>query len=306
MAGHRSGHNRVVCEKDTDMKNALTLTLIAGTKACPNNCPICISKMTPSHGIEGKDRTPIDVETLRKSLQFALNHRAQNVLITGKGEPTLHPAQVSQYLVEIKGMPFDKRELQTEGSHISHNSMNPMLETWRYLGLDYIAISMFHYEDRLNKIMFRGKGYQMVPLVHKLHEMGYRVRFSCMLVNGFIDCVDEVRNLVSFAKDMNVSQLSLRTIDMPPNPINKETADNVVKYRLSPRQLRRIFKYVRSGLYCDRLPHGAEVWEVEGQNVCITTGLSNDAGKDDCRQLVFFPQGILTASWVTVNGSRIL
>ena len=91
------------------------------------------------------------------------------------------------------------------------------------------------------------------------------------------------------------------------------TAYNVNKYQLikptpmdtDPSEYGPILRYIRSGIHCDTLPHGAEVWEINGQNVCITTGLSDDAGKEDIRQLVFFPQGILTSSWVTVNGSRI-
>ena len=287
------------------MKDVLTLTLVAGTRACPNSCPICISNMTPSHGID-MEKITVDTGILRKSIQFALNHKAQNVLITGKGEPTLHPSQVSQYLVEMKGKPFDKRELQTEGSNISRDAMNPLLETWSYLDLDFIAVSIFHYDDILNQNMFRNnKGYSIENLVYKLNGMGFKVRLSCVMAKGYIDSVDKVKELITFAKEVKAVQLSLRTIDRPPNPLDTETASNVDKYRLDKETIEEIMAHIRSGLYCDTLPHGAEVWEVNNQNTCITTGLSADAGSDTIRQLVFFPQGILTSSWVTVNGSRI-
>ena len=272
------------------MKNVLTLTLIAGTRSCPNDCPICISNMTPSHGID-RAKVPIDVDVLRKSIQFALNHKAQNVLITGKGEPTLFPAQVSQYLAEMKGLPFDKREIQTEGSNIARDAMNPMLETWRYLDLDFVAVSIFHYEDNLNQKMFKNKdGYHIKGLINKLNGMGYKVRLSCVLATGFVDSVDQVKKLISFANDAHVTQLSLRTVDKPPvltGDLAKKAGENVDKYRLTPSRYEDILSYIRKGIHCDILLHGAEVWEVEGQNVCITTGLSDDAGKDDIRRLVF-------------------
>jgi len=262
--------------------------------------------MTPSHDIE-KARIPIDVVILRKSIQFALNHRAQNVLITGKGEPTLYPAQISQYLAELKGLPFDKRELQTEGSYISREGMTPMLETWRYLDLDYIAISIYHYNPKLNQEMFRNPyGYSPVDLCIKLTDMGYRVRLSCVMAQGYIDSIDKVNRLLDYARECGAIQLSLRTVDCPPNPVDKTVAKNARKYRLTDTQYENIMNHFRKhGIYCDKLPHGAEIWEINGQNICITDGLSDDAGKDNIRQLVFFPQGILTSSWVTVNGSRV-
>lgn len=292
------------------MKNVLTLTLIAGSRACPNNCPICISKMTPFHQIGAGAPNEICVETLRKSRQFALNHNAQNILITGKGEPTYFPAQVSQYLIEFKGHPFDKTELQTEGSYLATDgAIDEFLKVWKMLGLDVIAISIYHYDPELNKEMFGvNSSYNLVKLIDKLHAFGFRVRLSCVLAEKYIDKVGEVKNLIQYAKDRKVMQLSLREIDIPTNTLDFGVANEAMKYRLSENKYDEILKYVKGGALCDVLPHGAEVYEVDGQNVCITTGLTKDAGKDDIRQLIYFPQpgeDILTTSWENVEGGRI-
>jgi molybdenum cofactor biosynthesis enzyme MoaA len=266
--------------------------------------------MTPQHGIGGGEPNEICVETLRKARQFALNHNAQNILITGKGEPTYFPAQVSQYLIEFKGYPFDKMELQTEGSNIAGSGpIDDFLKVWKMLGLDVIAISIYHYDPELNKKMFGvNHSYNLVNLIDKLHDMKFRVRLSCVLANGYIDSVGEVKNLIQYAKDRKVMQLSLRTIDIPVQPLNFGIANNASKYRLMADKYLVIVEYVREGNLCDVLPHGAEVYEVDGQNVCITTGLTADAGKDDIRQLIYFPQqgeDILTTSWENVEGGRI-
>ena len=291
------------------MKNVLTLTLIAGSRACPNNCQICISKMTPQHGIGGGKPNEICVETLRKARQFALNHNAQNILITGKGEPTKFPVQVSQYLIEFKGYPFDKMELQTEGSNIATGDIDDFLKVWKMLGLDVIAISIYHYDPEMNRKMFcAAHQYDLVNLIDKLHDMKFRVRLSCVLANGYIDSVGEVGNLIQYAKDRNVMQLSLRRIDIPTDPVDWGIANKAMKYRLMAEKNLEILEFVRKGALCDVLPHGAEVYEVDGQNVCITTGITKYTGEDDIRQLIYFPQpgeDILTTSWENVEGGRI-
>lgn len=288
------------------MKNALTLTLVAGTRACPNDCPICISKMTNQNGVDYQ-KIPINIDALRHSIQIALNHNTQNVLITGKGEPTLYPGQICQYLIEMKGKPFDKRELQTEGSNISRKGMDDFLETWKALDLNFIAISIFHYDSEKNQNMFKNtKGYDIPKLIKKLIDFKFNIRLSCVLTNGNIDNQKEVSNLIRFAKDNGVMQLSLRTVDVPRKTLNSLAADETIKHRINNEKYSKILNYIKSGTICDKLPHGAEVYEVDGQNVCITTGLTADAGKDDIRQLIFFPQGILTGSWETVQGSRII
>jgi hypothetical protein len=62
----------------------------------------------------------------------------------------------------------------------------------------------------------------------------------------------------------------------------------------------------RKGTLCDILPHGAEVYEINEQNVCISTGLTRDAGEKEIRQLIFFPHGWLTTSWENIYGGRLL
>ena len=279
------------------MKDVLTFTLIAGTKACPNNCPICISKQTPSHGIE-YEKIPINIPCFQKSIQIALNHRAQNVLITGKGEPTLFPSQVSQYLIELKDKPFDKRELQTEGFNLSNSKMDEFLEIWKMLDLDFIAVSIYHYDSKFNQQMFKNeKGYEINKLLVKLNNMGFKIRLSCVLAKGYMDSVLKIQQLIDFSIHFNITQLSLRTIDNP------KYLSEIQKYQFDTTDIEN---YIKNGIFCDSLPHGASIYEVDGQNVCLTSGLTNDAGKDNIRQLIFFPQGILTSSWISVNGSRIL
>ena len=119
-----------------------TYTIIAGNMRCPNKCPVCISKMTPRYGITYDNDLVFDFTKFRKATQIAIMRGARNVLITGKGEPTLYPTQIHKILTELPTDKFERIELQTEGSNISRNISNNTLSRWRGAGLDLIAISI--------------------------------------------------------------------------------------------------------------------------------------------------------------------
>jgi pyruvate-formate lyase-activating enzyme len=296
------------------MKKVFTYTIIAGNLACPNDCEICISKMTPSYGI-GFELPNVRWDDFEVATDIAVNYSADNILITGKGEPTLFPGQITQYLFRLykitraRNYRFNRIELQTEGSHIARGFCDEFLDVWRDIGLDLIALSIYHYDDKKNKEMFRPKQekwFNLSELIKKLHSKGFRIRVSCLMLEGYIDSVDEVKKLISFAKRNNVFQLTLRRADRPAKPLNQVVADSVDKLRLSDTTFKEIFNFLETnGAICDILPHGAIVYEVDGQNVCLTTGLTNDAKTDERRQLIFFPPSYLTSSWENVEGSRV-
>ena len=284
-----------------------TYTIIAGNMRCPNDCPICISKMTPSHGI-GHEDIEFNWAKFKKATRIAAMRGAQNVLITGKGEPTLFPNLVEEILVGLASENFERIELQTEGSNISKNIDDDVLRRWRTWGLDLIAISIYHYDDTQNAEGFghsgSGVGYDLQKLIERLNNMGFLVRLTCLLRKGYVDNVNLVHGLIEFCKEKNVFQLTLRTADVPDNPLDSEVAYYVKTNKPEPDNMKRINELIiEHGKLCYSLPHGASVYEVNGQNVSITTGLGEPG---DNRQLIFFPQGWLTMSWETVHGSRII
>lgn len=295
------------------MKKALTFTMIAGSRACTNDCPICISKMTPAGSI-GSTEPEVDWTCFGKAVNIALNHGAENALITGKGEPLMFPAQVTKYLHQLEGKSFDRREIQTEGSLLMHGGRlyDEFLKVWKDLGLDVIAPSIYHYDSGRNKEMFRprsGRILDLPRLIEKINSNGFRTRLSCALLDGFIDSAEEVGKLIEFARANGVFQLTLRKVDAPRDPIDKETAAFVRSHAIGygDERYRQICSLLdREGRVCDVLPHGAKVYEINGQNVCITTGLSTDPGVEEIRQLIFFPPDIVTTSWENIHGGRIL
>jgi len=285
-----------------------TLTLLAGTTACTNNCHICISKMTPKHDMDKLH--PINVEKFHKACNIAKNFNTENVLITGKGEPTLFPAQITEYLWHLRDYNFDKIELQTEGDTV-YNLPDDILRIWKMMGLDVIAVSIYHYGYQSNWNGFDrvaiGDGLPSIEdIVKRLKKFGFEVRLSCCMMKGYIDSVVDVDKLITFAHTLGVMQLTLRDTSRPDKPLDKQIGKNVDELKLDRSDLKRIVKYVDEvGTLVRTLNHGATVYDFDGQNVSLTTGLGS-VDRNKIRELIFFPYGLLTTSWVHVNGGRLL
>ena len=52
-----------------------------------------------------------------------------------------------------------------------------------------------------------------------------------------------------------------------------------------------------NGKHLLNLVHGAKVYDVNGQNVCLTNALTINTNQDEIRQLIYFPDGHLRYDW---------
>lgn len=311
------------------MKKALTYTVVSGSMACPNDCPICISKMTPGYGI-GTKEPYVNWAQFDKATQIAVNYNARYFLLTSKGEATLFPAQVTEFLHRVEGRPFDRRELQTEGSTIARGGRlyDEFLRIWKDHGLDLVAVSIYHHDNQKNHDLFRPKHqepYNLQELIEQIHSHGLRVRLSCVMLKGYVDSVEGVSRLIEFSKQNGIFQLTLRRADRPADPLDERVAQYVDENRVDNSAFNtNLANFLEeNGTLCDILPHGALIYEVNGQNVGVTTGLStkfggaktreaaesclkNKPSDEDLRQLIFIPPDMLTTSWENIFGGRIL
>jgi sulfatase maturation enzyme AslB (radical SAM superfamily) len=104
-------------ERETKIQ---TLSLVVGNEICNARCPFCISKMTPTIDLTRKE-PGINWQRFSHAVALAREGNASSVMLTGKGEPTLFPQQISQYLEHLreiegdKGYEFPAKELQTNG-----------------------------------------------------------------------------------------------------------------------------------------------------------------------------------------------
>jgi MoaA/NifB/PqqE/SkfB family radical SAM enzyme len=291
------------------MKKAITFTICAGTSACPNKCKICISELTGKHGF---DTTSVPWDVFQHAIHVAMNYHAENVLITGKGEPILYPDQVKQYLFIAKQHKdeFTRFELQTSGDGMDAATFLRNLVDWKNCGLDVVALSLYHYDDKENDDLFRPVSGHREPIASKMRaikEAGLKLRLTFVMMKGYIDSPGEVEKCLKLASDAGAFQTTFRSLGMPEESKNPEVERFVKERLLSKTQEETIKKWFDVfGHACDKLPFGGTVYEIFGQNACLTTCLDQCNGTDELRNLIFFPDGTLATSWEHPRGTALL
>jgi len=278
-----------------------TFSIIAGSEACNARCPFCISKMTPPQGLTLKTPT-VNWRNFRIGAQFAKQCGVTTAMLTGKGEPTLFPDQITQYLEELQAFHFSFLELQTNGILLYEQweKYVPYLKKWYVLGMTMIAISLVHYDPEKNRevyVPYKKQYIDLPVLIARLHELGFSVRLTCILADGYIDSVEKLEQLIAFAKENKVEQLKISPVNKP-----EESRDSGVEqwtdiHFLKQEQVNAIHTYLQQqGTPLMKLAHGALVYDVHGQNVCMSYCLTLDP-EGDIRQLIFFPDGHLRYDW---------
>ena len=186
-----------------------TYTLVAGSLACNAKCPYCVAKMTPSQGVEQKE-PEVNWRNVDLGARLALQWGAATALITSKGEATLFPYQITNFMYRLKEHKFPMIELQTNGILLAEDSFDSHLKDWYELGMTVIAISTAHYDAEKNNQIFKpnnNKVLDLENLIDKLHKNKFSVRLTCIMVKDFIDNIQEVYNMTAFAKNKDLIPL---------------------------------------------------------------------------------------------------
>lgn len=276
-------------------------SIVAGSEACNARCPFCISKMTPPNGITLAEPS-VNWRNFEKACQFAQRMNVTTAMITGKGEPTLFPSQITTFLERLSKYEMPLVELQTNGIPLAEKEdSDALLRKWYDLGLTTVAISIVHYDAEKNRQIYLPyrKAYIDLPkLIARIHACGLNVRLACIMVNGYIDSAEEVQKLIHFAHENKVEQLTFRPVNNPVESRNKDVGDWTAQHRLSLEQAQDIAAFLQEkGSPLMKTEYGATVYDVGGQNVCITNSLTLNKDSEDIRQLIFFPNGHLAYDW---------
>lgn len=282
--------------------NIHSFSIIAGTGACNAVCPYCVSKMTGVKELGVVPKT-INWRNFEKACQLAYNNKVDSVLITGKGEPTLFPNQITDYLKKLGNYQFPLIDLQTNGILLQSNpdKYDSFLKDWYNLGLGTIAISVVHYDPQKNKEVYvpGSSCYTDINmLVKKLHAFGFAVRLSCTMVKGYIDSVKEVQKMIKTARLWEVDQLTLRLLAKPSVGEDNGILAWTTQHLVSSRNVKEINDYFNKwGNKLATLNHKAVIYDIAGQNVCFTNALTLKPETDDIRQIIFFPNGRISFDW---------
>ena len=285
-----------------------TFSIVVGSRACNAHCPFCISKQTGFFG------TPSVVNWRNFHVACRLAHQANTttVLLTGKGEPTLYPDHISDTLNGLKDYKFPLIEMQTNGIRVAENSddMDAYLNLWYNRGLTTIALSVVHWDSEFNRRIYDPKShtyYDLGALISKLHRVGFSVRLCVMLLKGYIDSPSQVGKMVDFASVNDVEQLTFRNIT--PSEVTEDPAVTAWtrEHALTEDEfLTSVWAIRFQGTLLQHLMHGMDIYDFNGQNVCLGNCLTLDAShKEEFRSLIFFPEGSIYWDW-QYKGARLL
>jgi molybdenum cofactor biosynthesis enzyme MoaA len=290
-----------------------TFSIVAGSEACNASCPFCVSKMTVANGVPEGKAPDVNWGRFEKACRLAQLSGVTTAMITGKGEPTLFPDQVSAYLHAMWRYQFPLVEIQSNGIPIYSKMTAPNaevrarmqahLQEWLTNGLTTIAVSVVGVDPELNRKIYlphSEKYIELDRLVQIIHEAGFSVRLACVMISGGVDSPEKVAELATWAKEHKVEQVTIR----PVNKTDKTQSHDDPTYvwagqnGLDVPQKIKITNYLNGeATKLMTLQHGATVYDLNGQNVCLTDSLTRSPDGEDLRQLIFFPDGHIRYDW---------
>ncbi len=283
-----------------------TFSIVVGDHRCNAACPYCVSKMTHTAAAIWPSINTRRFETACRVVKQASDGLI-GVLLTGKGEPTLFPGQITEYL-NLMGGRFPLVDLQTNGILIRELAKRE-LGIWRDAGLTLVCISIAHYLPGLSnrEMGIKDDTYNFWDAVDLIHTFGLAVRLNCTMLDGTgFHSVGQLEALVAECQKHGVEQITLREVERPDDSKNPEIAAYVDerKPRMAAARLRQYILEC-GGTELMQLAHGASVFDFLGQNVCISNCLTATTDPDDIRQIIYFPDGRIAYDW-QYTGARIL
>ncbi len=291
-----------------------TFSIVVGTRACNARCPFCVSKMT------GFDEIPasreINTRHFDKAARFAQMAGTTTVLMTGKGEPTLYPAEITRYLDLLGRWQFPFIELQTNALELGRLARDgrsrvrgldlQALEAWNRAGLNTIAISTVGVREGDNRAVYHEDYPDLAATIRFLHGLGFVVRLCVMMQRGCVDSPERLDEVLSFCRESKVEQLTARSIRRPRLTSDEGASSYVGERGLADGEIAAIRDWVRArGTLLMTLLHGAEVYDVGGQNLCLSDCLTIRGEAEDIRTLIFYGDGRLAYDW-QYDGARLL
>ncbi|MFA5071126.1 MAG: radical SAM protein [Candidatus Pacearchaeota archaeon] len=284
--------------------NVTAMNVLVGDSRCNASCPFCIAKMTPE--IKRDKHFSINRNHLDAAYKLAMQKGATTLILTSKGEPTLHPNEISGYLGYLKDFPL--KELQTNGL-FSQVIWDTYLPTWYSLGLTTISLSVVHYQNARNAEIYNKEYPFLTRTIFKLRQMGYTVRLSLVAMKGFIDTAEELTQFIYFAENNEVDQITVTPINAPEGE-NSPQKQFVEEHRIDENYWNLTTQNVvhtLGGKYVYTLPHGADVFVFpkSGLNICLSRCLTRSVVDDTVRNLIYHPSGRVFLDWNT-PGATIL
>lgn len=269
-------------------------------KGIPQGCQFCVSgQVADRYNTQAPE---INTVNFRKAIQIAKASGTQTVMLTSRGEPTLFPNQITEFL-ELLENQFPFIELQTNGIPLGRNfkKFKPYLLKWRDLGLSTISISVVSENpDFLRQNYTPQSQYIDLPfLIKNLRNIGFTVRLACVCTKPWMSTVIQLESFLDYCVTNNVGQVTLR-------PVNDEFRRESARRWIQENKLSEIDKKAfrifldNNGDFLQEIPYVGTVYDYKGVSVLLSDPLTRDSIKgnsEEQRNLIFFTSGEIRYDW---------
>lgn len=279
-------------------------SICIGSNACNADCFYCVSKQTCK---ELKNKKPIEKEENFPKFLSILRRQPGLIplIITGQGEPTLFPEEISKKLNFINNDDFPIVELNTNSIFLDqgfkyYGSIEQVLSSWRRLGLTHICVSSVGVDKLDNQTIFGDKWSQSINtrfLV--LKSKGFTTRLNVVMLKDYVQDVNSVIEVIEYAKDSgNIDEITFRPVVVASNT-PEEIKNKTSKHLIPIKNKMAIKAYFDSEFpLINKLAYGASVYDVYGMSVCLTSCLDHDpSGQEITRSLIYKSNGHICYTW---------
>ncbi|HSR10191.1 MAG TPA: radical SAM protein, partial [Thermodesulfobacteriota bacterium] len=258
------------------------LSIYSG-QACNAKCPFCVEELRPAcRGVKLALQKTVERDdgvyfSALEEVLRALRPLNPSVSITG-GEPSLDP-RLPRILRTVAEHGMRKRTITTNGSGLLELREGRTVIDWLVsTGIRHLNISRAHPATKENARLMkldRSMSVEDLRSVARLSSAaGTRVRLSCVLLKGGIDCLEGMFDYLDFAERAGVDNVVFRQLMLPgrlaplPDPVALFSNENRV--RLDPildeiaEDGRFAFKKTVIGYY-----YYVEVWTYRGIDVVL-------------------------------------
>ena len=115
----------------------------------------------------------------------------------------------------------------------------------------------------------------------------------------------KINKLIEYCKLNSIKHLTIRPTSYPKNS-NGKASKWIKKHTLNYDLNKDIKEYIQTNeTEVLKLAHGAVVYDINGQNLCLANCLTHNTSTESMRQIIYYSNGTISYDWTT-KGSILL
>jgi len=275
-----------------------SVSAVIGKGSCNANCPFCSGK-TLGRGQRNEILHQTNIRNLEFAIKLSAKYGGWSLSLTSSGEPTCDPESITEALNTYQkcvndGAYFPNVNLFTNGIMFGDSDFcDKYLPLWKKLGLTNIVVSIHHYSESEQAIVYGVKKYpEFKTIINNVKKYGIGVRSTIILRKNGIDNPEQLNLALNRLFDCGYNNITCWAAGNPDGSRNEFTP--------SKWNLFKIWKWLaKNGKLCHSHEWGGGVYDIDGKIVRLTDYVTkHDPKKDFVRQLVVLQDGGVYYSWI--------